>query len=298
MASRSFVVYADESNTHDRTLAHRQFYGGCLLRAEDRDTIAGELESATRGLGILGEMKWRKVRPYNADRVLRVVNTFFDMVEDRRVRFRVMWLPHPMETELMGSRYGDYGYYLLYYFFLVAGFGLPRHDEDGEVLVEFFPDTLPDEPEKKRRFVELLMEAGCSVRYGGRAPFRVVRVADVDSKKHVLMQCCDVVIGAMAFLMNGRHLERRGDGTVAEGTRVRARFARHVVERIAGMHRLQSGGASAYSLTPSTTTNRGAPNASHWRLPYRQWCFSSRPLLRYSGWRRYARGSSAESRPA
>ncbi len=134
MTSRSFVVYADESNTHDRSLAHRQFYGGCLVPAEDRDSLARQLGALARGLGIVGELKWRKVRPDNADRVLEVMNAFFDMIEDGRMKLRVMWLPRSMDDILRDPRYADYGYYLLYYFFIVSGFALSRHGERFEVL--------------------------------------------------------------------------------------------------------------------------------------------------------------------
>jgi hypothetical protein len=301
MTSRSFVVYADESNTHDRSLAHRQFYGGCLVPAEDRDAVARQLGSLAHRLGLLGELKWRKVRPENADRVLQVMNAFFDLIEGRRMKLRVMWLPRSMDDVLRDPRYADYGYYLLYYFFIVSGFALSRHGEAFEVLVEFFPDTLPDEPEKKQRFVDFLTEAHRSPRYGGRAPFKIVRVADVDSKKHVLLQCCDVVIGALGFLMNARG-EESGVEPLMEGTRIRERFAHHIVERIARVHRTQVAKAPAYSLTRSTWPGSTASGellaVNHWRFPYRQWCFASRSLVRYSGWRRYARGSSAESRPA
>jgi hypothetical protein len=235
MRSRSFVVYADESNTHDRALAHRHFYGGCMVPADERAEITRVLESIAGELGILGELKWRKVRPYNADRVLHVMNAFFDMIEDRRIKLRVMWLPQSLDDVFTDPRYAGYGYYILYYFFVVSGFGLSRHDEDGEVLVEFFPDRLPDEPEKKRALVDVLTHAHRSARYGESSPFRIIRVADVDSKEHALLQCCDVVIGALGFLMNERGIAHRQDSPLARGTRVRMRFARHIVERIAAL---------------------------------------------------------------
>ena len=81
-------MYADESNTHDDRLAHSRFYGGSIVCAHDRDWIVRRLERVAGRLGLLGEIKWRKVRPQNAARVQHVIDDFFDLVAARYVKLR------------------------------------------------------------------------------------------------------------------------------------------------------------------------------------------------------------------
>ena len=248
------------------------------MRAEDREMIVAALDDLARQLGIPGEIKWRKVRPFNADRVQRVMDLFFDIIETGRAKLRVMWLPHALNAVPTDEYHVDHGYYILYYFFVIGSFALANHDEGDEVLIEFYPDTLPDEPIKKRRFINYVMGAHRTARYGNRSPFRVVRVADVDSKKHILLQCSDVVIGALAFLANGYDTAVQDDGTMANGTVVRAAFARHIVERISRIHVAQCG--SSYSMTESTwpgcRPDGTVLKVNNWRFAYRQWLFTTR----------------------
>ena len=185
-----------------------------------------------------------------------------------------MWL-----SQAANSSSGPFGirhsYYDLYTFFLILGFALPHHDESGEVLVEFFLDTLPDEPEKKRKFISALQGAHSLSRYQNASRFRVMRVADVDSKKHMLLQCSDVIIGALAFLMNDHDASRLQDGTLAPGTIERTKFARWVESRIARIHAEQCG--SGYALTgqtwPGRDKDRNVLTVNNWRFRYRQWPF-------------------------
>ena len=89
------------------------------------------------------------------------------------------------------------------------------------------------------------------------------QIAEVDSKDHDLLQCLDVVLGAMTFRLNNQHLvkpagqTRRGKRTVAKEN-----LYKHISSRVRIIY-------PNFNIGESTGTQ--GELANRWRHPYRHW---------------------------
>ena len=85
----------------------------------------------------------------------------------------------------------------------------------------------------------------------------------------MLLQCTDLIIGAMQFRLNDKHLEKP-PGSRIRGKRTRAKLA--LYETIRGrINGLRPG------FNIGITTGHDADKANRWRHAYRHWLFESRP---------------------
>jgi len=88
---------------------------------------------------------------------------------------------------------------------------------------------------------------------------------EVDSHKHILLQCLDMVLGAMAFRLNEMHLEKepgkrlRGKRTIAK-----ERLYKHILERIRKIY-------PNFNIGISTSLQGEVENL--WKYPYRHFRF-------------------------
>jgi hypothetical protein len=90
-------------------------------------------------------------------------------------------------------------------------------------------------------------------------------IAEIDSKRHVLLQCVDVVLGAMQFRLNDKHKEKP-EGSRARGKRTIAKehVYKHVLARI---QRIYPG----FNIGRPTSLRDDMTNL--WKDPYRHWLF-------------------------
>jgi hypothetical protein len=267
-----YIAYADEAWTHDPENRFWRFYGGALLRAAERERIERELNGLKATLGLEGEMKWTQVRPFNWERVAVVLDRFLDFVDERKIKLRYMWLDQAFQDpDALSTYHIEYGYYILYYFFLVFGLGLPWHDDpDGLVSIEYFLDTLPDQPEKREAFRRFLLRAHNFKRFDKQSRFRIVSVGDVDSKKHVILQCVDVIIGAVGFRLNHQHKAKKKNGRRAEATKTKEQLYNRIRLRLGQIDMAERGGLS-YAV--GVNTGKSGDVANRWRHKFRQWDF-------------------------
>ena len=109
--------------------------------------------------------------------------------------------------------------------------------------------------------------------YGGlivkKAEFEVVKkesIYEVDSKKHILMQCIDVVLGAMAFRLNDLHKEKP-KGTMQRGKRTIAKekLYKHINKKIRETR-------TNFNIGKSTSLDGNYQNT--FNNPYMHWIFT------------------------
>ena len=91
-------------------------------------------------------------------------------------------------------------------------------------------------------------------------------IAEINSKKHTIQQCMDIVLGAMAFVLNKKHLEtahstnERGKRTIAK-----EQLFNHIIELIK-----ESNGCEVFCICETTPSK--SPK-DYWITPYRHWKF-------------------------
>jgi hypothetical protein len=162
------------------------------------------------------------------------------------------------------------GYYRLYYQFIKHAFGLQfiASPPKGTALRLYF-DQFPDTGEQVRQFkgyIQALEQA--SIFRKARIRLRPEDIAEVRSHDHVLLQCLDVVLGAMQFRLNDRHKHkppgqnRRGSRTIAK-----EKLYRSILAEIRSIY-------PNFNIGMSTAQREGP--VSRWTDPYRHWAFRPR----------------------
>ena len=230
-----YIIYCDESNSSGPKFG--DFFGGCIVNSRDWRPITEMLETKKKELNLFGELKWTKVTAQYLDRYIEIVDLFFDFVRDGKVKVRIMFRNNEDQPSSSATRRSDDKYFKLYYQFLKHSFGLkdiPATEED--IFIRIYLDQLPDTHEKCKEFKEFVQRLPASWnvgRTGGKLCIRRGDVADVCSHDHVLLQCTDIILGAMYFRLNELHREKpmgsrcRGKRTIAK-----EKLYKHINNRI------------------------------------------------------------------
>lgn len=266
MTKRNYVIYCDESDRKGRYYSN--FFGGAILKAEDRQPIDSLLKAKKAELNLGQELKWERVTANYLEKYIEFVNYYFDFVETGRLRLRMMFTQNIHEPVGLSKDQVEDTYFRLYYQFVKHGFGIKYSNPNllDHVTFSLLFDQLPDTLEKGRAFkgyISAIPAARDMHRMGFSIPSD--QMADVDSKNHEILQGLDVVLGAMSFRLNNKHLEkpagarRRGKRTIAK-----EKLYKIINARIRRTYPNFNIGVS--------TGNANGPS-DRWTLPYSHWLF-------------------------
>jgi len=264
MVAREYVIYTDESVKGGPFFGN--FYGGALLRSTDVERVNGILREAATSAGLGREIKWQKVTAQYLDRYLTVMGAFFDLVKNGQLKVRVMFsqtrnVPTGLESYQRANAYN-----LLYFQFLKHAFGLRYCNPGGQpIRLRLYMDKLPDTAEKNAMLKGFLAGLENSVEFReSRILVPRDQIAEVDSKKHIVLQCLDVALGAMQFRLNDFHKAK------PEGSRRRAKrtVAKHTLYQFISqrIREVQPGFNIGVSTAAPTQADR-------FKQPYRHWLF-------------------------
>jgi len=159
---------------------------------------------------------------------------------------------------------------MLYYQFLKHAFDLqhmPVHP--GGVGLRIYLDQLPDQTlEKKiqfRGYVSALDRIPAIRRKG--VFIREEDITEVDSKRHMLMQCMDVVLGAIHFRLNDKHkVKPAGQRTRGKRTLAKEKLYKFILREIKRVT-----GKEGFNIGISTGVADG--REARWSEPYLHWRF-------------------------
>lgn len=263
--SRQLVIYCDESDISGKHFGN--FYGGLLVEGHRLAEAETRIRARCEMLNLRNEVKWQKISEAYADKYIAVVDEIFDLVEAGDVKLRIMFTQNYYAAPRLSKIQREDGFFILYYQFIKHAFGLRFAGCEGtRTFVRLMFDELPDTLEKRARFKAYLAALGRSPTFRRAGiDLKAEDIAEVDSKRHVLLQCIDIVLGAIQFRLNDKHLEkppgsrRRGKRTLAK-----VRVYKHVLARI---RRIYPG----FNIGRSTSIRGDSSNL--WRDPYRHWLF-------------------------
>ena len=263
-----YILYCDESSSDGPK--YSDFFGGCLVSSKDLNIIVEKLESKKKELNLFGEIKWTKVTDPYLDKYIQIMNLFFQFVKSGQIKVRIMFRRNEARPSNYHERHSnDDKYFKLYYQFLKNAFGLkyiPISEED--VFIRIYLDQLPDKDEKARRFKEYVKSIPIVKDFQStrrRLHVREGDVADVCSHDHVLLQCTDIILGAMFFRLNNFHLQkpegsqRRGKRTIAK-----EKLYKYIHSQICEI-------LPNFNIGVSTGSHGYEPPS--WELPYSHWRF-------------------------
>ncbi|TWU21732.1 hypothetical protein Pla52o_39190 [Novipirellula galeiformis] len=259
-----FVIYTDESVKDGAYFSN--FYGGVLVRSHDLLSVSGRLAACKAEQNLHGELKWTKVTENYLDKYASVMDAFFDLIAADLAKVRIMFTNNTYIPQGLTSEQRQSEYHRLYYQFIKHGFGLAFSNEehDGPKRVRLNMDQMPtsrEETAKFKSFIEALSRNPEMRR--ANVDFDRQQIAEVNSKDHDLLQCLDVVLGAMTFRLNNLHQvkpegqSRRGKRTIAK-----EKLYKHISARVRLIY-------SHFNIGESTGIQGDLAN--RWRHPYRHW---------------------------
>jgi len=260
--ARELVIYCDESVSKGRFYSN--FFGGVLIESTRLDEVVSRLATKKSSLGLTGEMKWQGVTPSVDKRYGSMMDQFFDEVATGKAKVRIMFTQNQHIAQLTHEQ-KETSYHRLYYQLLRNAFGLEHAGIPGEITrIKLMLDKMPTSEEQTSVFKGYLValskqpgfrNAGISIEHGD--------ISEIDSKRHVLAQCLDVVLGAMAFRLNDCHKIK------PENSRVRGKRTRvkeQLYKRINGQIR------EIYpNFNIGVSTGQGSSPNARWKHPYRHW---------------------------
>lgn len=265
MAKRQYIIYCDESAKKGPFFSN--FYGGALIRAQDRQAIERSLSDKKEELNLSSELKWTKVSGNYLEKYLEFMELYFDFVKSGRIKVRIMFTQN-MYRPVLNEQQLDLGYFLLYYQMIKHAFGI-RYSNPNQldrVYFSLFLDDLPDTREKCGAFKEVISQIPSTQAFRGLGIFiPKTDIAEVKSHDHAILQGLDIILGSMHFRLNDLHKakpegsNRRGKRTIAKEKLYKA-INSHIREIYP-------------NFNIGTSTGQADGLRDRWRHPYRHWRF-------------------------
>lgn len=266
MAEKEYLLFCDES---DRDGAYfSEFYGGVLVGASHYERISDSLNSKKSHLNVHGEVKWDKVAAAYLTKYMTLISAFFEEVRADNLKVRIMFRHNARVPKNLTTDQVETTYFRLYYQFIKHAFGfqfMPQVERPRYLRLLF--DEFPDKREHAEQFkgftfglqeLDQFKSAGLRI--------RIRDIAEVRSHHHVLLQCLDLVLGAISFRLNDKHKakpagsSRRGNRTIAK-----EKLYNHILGEI---RKWKS------SFNVGITTGVDGDVANRWEHPYRHWAFT------------------------
>ena len=192
-----YIIVSDESVRKGNRYSF--FYGGCIVKEKDYENISKELDVYKEFLG-LHEIKREKITPKNLSCYKKIMDLFFRYVKAGDVRVRIMYSPN---NELSTERGGKEELYpKLYYAFFKKAFSLFNSKQN--INLKIFMDELPESLSINKKFKKYLVSGFIKESKRNDIQIKLYKknIIEVNSKKHVLLQCIDVITGIIEFYLN------------------------------------------------------------------------------------------------
>lgn len=222
MKKAGYYIFCDESVKKDRYYSN--FYGGAIINKSDYLATNNLLNSKKQYLGMEdSELKWTNINTFRINAYCEMMDVFFELIKQDVLKVRIMFTDNRFSPSNLSTEQKHNEYHLLYYQFIKHAFGLKHLISDVPLSLELFFDWIPEKKEKNTKFKNFIHAIQHLPEFiDTNIEIRKDAIAEVDSKNFIVMQCVDVVLGAMAFRLNKHHKDipegkkRRGKRTVAK----------------------------------------------------------------------------------
>ena len=264
---KQYLIYSDESYIKGQYFSN--FYGGALVEYNKLEKINDILNKKKEELHLFGEIKWSKVTATYLDKYTEIINLYFDFIKRNDIKIRIMFRQNAYVFEQLSKEKYENQFQLLYYQFIKNSFGLDYCNEfpnKNIVQLKLYFDQLPDTIEKNNEFKEHILYLNNL--FDSNIFIKKEDIVEVNSKSHVILQCMDIILGAMNFRLNDLHkvkvedTNKRGKTTIAK-----EKLYKTILSHIKEIH-------PYFNIGISTTLNGDYRNL--WYDPYRHWRFQTK----------------------
>ncbi|MFR2067544.1 DUF3800 domain-containing protein [Clostridium sp.] len=264
---KKLVIYCDESIKKGKFYSN--FYGGALVDEKNINFIVNELENLKSKIELNGELKWTNVSSQVLDKYIEFINKYFDFINSDIIKIRLMFKQEYHKTCGLTSEQKEQEFYILYYHFLKQAFGLKFCNKtDDFIKLRIYFDKLPNKKQKNIEFKRKIQHLqNLDMFKTANIIIDPSDITDVNSKKHVILQGMDIILGAMKFRLNEEHKiipvgkKRRGKKTIAK-----EKLYKHIRSRIVEKY-------PHFNIGISTGYRGNEENV--WNDSYRHWNFIS-----------------------
>ena len=267
-----YCIYSDESDLIGKKFSN--FYGGGIVRSDYVHVIENALNAKCVEHNINSEIKWKHLSSNYLKQYIDFIDCFFNFLqlEDSPIKVRVMFTDNRFKPENLSEEQIRNGYHILYYHFLKNAFGLKHcQKRNAPRNLHFRIDNRPSKKEQRWSFVDHIINI-CNMQEFKHLQLNIDRknISFVESHRHRICQALDVIVGAMSFRLNEKHLERpegakkRGKTTIAK-----EKLYRHIKNRIWLLKANFNIGVSTGYSKPEDL----------WLDPYRHWIFKPKEHL-------------------
>ncbi len=262
---KEYIVFCDESDKKGKYYSN--FYGGLVVGSSHYQRVTEKLNNAKVELNLHKEVKWEKVSENYLSKHQELMRVFFEEIKASNVRVRIMFRQNAHVPQGLTKEDREMEYFKLYYQFIKHGLGLKHITvEETSVKLRLYFDQFPDTKEKTEQFKGFLLGLP-QYRSFQSANIRLLKedITEVRSHDHILLQCLDIVLGSMCFMLNEKHKEKplgqrvRGKKTIAKEKLYKT--IRGEIEEI----------KPHFNIGISTGT--AGDKTNRWLLPYLHWCF-------------------------
>lgn len=263
---QEYVVYCDESIKQGEYYSN--FYGGAVVNSKDYDEVVQILNERKDALNLYKEVKWTKVTANYLQKYIDFINTYFDLVAAGKIKIRIMFRKNKYEAKNLNEYQELNGFYLLYYQFLKNAFGFQYASEQGNdtITLKTYFDKLPNTNEQNNLFKEYIYKLQDLPEFKmGNVVINKEDITDVDSKKHVILQGMDIILGSIQFKLNKENLKK------PEGSRVRAKktIAKEKLYKVINSRIQEIYPHFNIGISTAFSDDR----SKLWKQPYRHWSF-------------------------
>lgn len=281
---RIYELCADEAWTHGSKPPNRYwcFFGGVFGLEADLGRLETALLRVRGGVNRAMEVKWSNVSRQSLPLYCELVDEFFRVLKELPIHYRQIFLDRAyVVTPAVGdgpSSDLDTQFRICYQF-LKHAFGLrylpTALDGCDQIFIRLDNHSSQEHTGLLKQFAQELP------RYLNR-PDLVVDVSFVNSKKHLRMQLCDVLMGAAGSHGNKMHLRRQeGQRGMSDKQKVRHELALHVYRALRRFD-AEARGSSAFNWFK--TTGHGGDLTSRLNHKIRIWKFKPAAYQRDRGW--------------
>jgi len=260
--TKEYIIYADESIKRGKKFSN--FFGGALIRSQHLEFVNTSLKESLIRAGLHNEIKWTKVTSNYLQKYITVLDTFFDLIAEDKIKIRIMFTDNRFVPQGLTAEHREQEYFILYYQFLKHAFGLRYANKTTSAIrCRLYLDDMPDTKENIAKFKGYI--EGLTKHFRQRIIMDREQIAEVKSHNHVVLQCLDVVLGSIQFRLNERHKEKpkgkthRGSKTIAK-----EKLYRHIQKRIRQLRP---------HFNIGITTGKDGSLENLWYHSYRHWKF-------------------------
>lgn len=219
--SKEYFLWCDESDLKGKYYSN--FYGGVLVSSVHLKEVHTRLLHICNKLRLKDEIKWHKVSSHYVGKYQSLMDVFFTLLKENKVKVRIMFRQNAFVATHLLQTHKDEEFFILYYQFIKHAFGFAHSKNEGDTFVRIYFDYLPDTVARRQVFKEYIrgLQSNREFQLAG-IKIRKQDIAEVDSKRHLLLQMIDVVLGSICFRLNDKHKEipegkkRRGKRTIAK----------------------------------------------------------------------------------